>query len=190
MYKRFDKMREVEKKISQLKDEKFMDLTKPVDAFITFEEEDGSIIGQYFEAQYSFSGNKLPAEQKFLGTDFYLSESTEPTNILWENRHWTPADYFKRGLIVFSIITLLILISFSIIFFCKSYSIQVFSKYPSVECPVLQKTYTSAAGKDLLAEYAQREYDAYYKVTAGLEPTPFSGALQCFCDGVKAQGLS
>jgi len=45
MYQRFDQMREVEKQISELKDEKFKDLVKPVDAFITFEEEDGSIIG-------------------------------------------------------------------------------------------------------------------------------------------------
>ncbi len=45
MYQRFDKMRETEAKISALKDEKFKDLVKPVDAFITFEEEDGSIIG-------------------------------------------------------------------------------------------------------------------------------------------------
>lgn len=45
MFQRFDAMRDIEKKISTLKDEKFRDLVKPVDAFITFEEEDGSIIG-------------------------------------------------------------------------------------------------------------------------------------------------
>jgi len=44
MYQRFDKMREVEKEITVLKDTKYMELTKPVDAFITFEEEDGLII--------------------------------------------------------------------------------------------------------------------------------------------------
>lgn len=49
MYQRFDQMREVEKQISLLKNEKFMDLTKPVDAFITFEEEDGNIVGQFYE---------------------------------------------------------------------------------------------------------------------------------------------
>lgn len=49
MYQRYDQMRAVEKRISELKDEKFNDLIKPVDAFITFEEEDGSIIGQEFE---------------------------------------------------------------------------------------------------------------------------------------------
>jgi len=50
MYQRFDKMREVEAKISELKDRRFNDLVKPCDAFITFEEEDGSIVGQKYEA--------------------------------------------------------------------------------------------------------------------------------------------
>ena len=50
MYQRYDNMRELEQKISDLKNEKFESLTRPVDAFITFEEEDRSIIGQYFEA--------------------------------------------------------------------------------------------------------------------------------------------
>lgn len=45
MYQRYDKMRETENKISILKNEKFNELVKPVDAFITFEEEDGNIIG-------------------------------------------------------------------------------------------------------------------------------------------------
>jgi hypothetical protein len=45
MYQRFDKMRETEAQISELKDTKFKDLVKPCDAFITFEEEDGSIVG-------------------------------------------------------------------------------------------------------------------------------------------------
>ena len=89
MYQRFDKMREVEVKISALKDEKFKDLTKPCDAFITFEEEDGNIVGQEFEAQYTYSGKKLEAKQQFLGTGLFLNESTEPTNIIWENRHFT-----------------------------------------------------------------------------------------------------
>lgn len=60
-YQNFDKMRETERKISILKDEKFRELTKPVEAFITFEEEDGKIVGESFEAQYTFSGQRLPA---------------------------------------------------------------------------------------------------------------------------------
>lgn len=61
MYQRYDKMRQVEEKISKLKNEKFTSLTKPCEAFITFEEEDGSIVGQKFEAHYNFRGKRLPA---------------------------------------------------------------------------------------------------------------------------------
>ena len=112
-------MREVEAKISQLKDEKFEALTKPVDAFITFEEEDGSIIGQYFEDK------KDKAKADFLGSDLVLKESTEPTNIIWENRHWTNLDVTKRTIIVTGAIALLILISFAMIFFCKRTGIKI-----------------------------------------------------------------
>lgn len=115
----YDEMRKVEAKISALKDEKYENLTKPVDAFITFEEEDGSIIGQYFENKQ----DKVKAD--FLGSDLILSESTEPTNIIWENRHWTARDLTRRTIEVFAIITVLILVSFGLIFFCKQFSIKI-----------------------------------------------------------------
>lgn len=40
MYTRYDKMREVEAEISRLKNERFKEWTRPVAAFVTFEEED------------------------------------------------------------------------------------------------------------------------------------------------------
>lgn len=49
MYQNYDKMREVEKQISILKDEKYNELTTPVDAFITFEAEDGFQMAMEFE---------------------------------------------------------------------------------------------------------------------------------------------
>lgn len=61
MYQRFERMRQVEQKISQLKNERFKDLTKPCEAFITFEEEDGSIVGQKYEPEFTFSGKRKPA---------------------------------------------------------------------------------------------------------------------------------
>ncbi len=102
-----------------------------MDAFITFEEEDGSIIGQYFENKK----DKLNAD--FLGSDLILSESTEPTNIIWENRHWTAADLTKRTLHAFAVIALLILVSFALIFFCKQFSIAISNKYPTVDCTMI-----------------------------------------------------
>jgi len=122
-YQNFDKMRETEKKISILKDEKFRDLTKPVEAFITFEEEDGSIVGQTYEAEYTFSGKRLPAKTKFMGQEFFLRESTEPTNIIWENMHFTSTEYIKRQALVFTAVALIVIISFSFMFWIKQFTI-------------------------------------------------------------------
>lgn len=117
---------------------------KPVDAFITFEEEDGNIIGQEFEAEYTFSGKRLPAKKQFMGDDFFLMESTEPTNIIWENRHFTAADYAKKGVVVFLTICFLVLVSFGLIFLCKSYALLVKNKYPNVDCSLVQSTYDNS----------------------------------------------
>lgn len=67
MYQRYDQMREVEAQISQLKNDKFTDLTRPVSAFITFEEEDAyNVALTNFEPQYTLTGKLLPSTQKFL----------------------------------------------------------------------------------------------------------------------------
>ena len=123
-------MREVEKQISELKDAQFKKLVKPVDAFVTFEEEDGAIVGQEFEPAFSFWGKRLPASGSFLGEDLFLVEAPEPTNIIWENRHWTARDYLKRSMVVFSVISVLVFVSFGLIYLCKSYSITLQGKYP------------------------------------------------------------
>lgn len=60
MYQRYDKMRETEKKISELKNEKFNDLTRPVSAFITFEEEDAyNIALTNYEPNYTIYGKLI-----------------------------------------------------------------------------------------------------------------------------------
>ena len=131
-------------------------------------------------------GKRLPANGTFLGQDLFLKESTEPTNIIWENRHWTPRDYLKRGMIVFGIITVLVLVSFGLIFLCKSYSLEIKNKYPTVDCNVIKKNYNTR-----LEEYAFREWDEHYnweEKTFNI-PTPFSGALQCYCDQYAEYGL-
>jgi hypothetical protein len=99
-----------------------------VHAFITFEEEDGFLVAQMFEAQYNIFGKKQPAEKEFMNDELCLEESTEPTNIIWENRHWTAADYAKRTLQVVAIIAGLLCVSFLAIYNCKSYAIELASR--------------------------------------------------------------
>lgn len=175
MYQRFDKMREVEAQISTMKNEKYQQLTKPVDAFITFEEEDGLILSQEFEPKFTMTGKRLPSKETFMGEELFFTESTEPTNIIWENRHWGPADYFKRGCIAAGIIFVLLSISFVIIYFSKVVSTQIQAQYPAVSCDNIVETYKSGTPKTAdykdLEYYAALEHKNYY-VAAPEEPTP------------------
>lgn len=162
-------MRETERKISILKDEKFKELTKPVEAFITFEEEDGKIVGESFEAQYTFSGKRLPTETKILDQEFFLKESTEPTNIIWENMHFTPMDYYKRQALVFIAVALIVVVSFGFMFWFKQSTIKMFAKYPQVSCDNVLKSYhkEDGTGYSLLEKFAKKEFDDYYNPSEG-----------------------
>jgi hypothetical protein len=107
-----------------------------------------------------------------------LVEATEPTNIIWENRHFTTKDYVYRTFVAFSFICFLLCVSFAIIFYSKIYAIVIDSKYPDVDCDYITEVY----GNSTLEKWAYLEYVAYYNASEGEEALPFSGTLQCFCD--------
>ena len=175
-------MRKVEDQITVLKNEKFSELVRPCDAFITFEEEDGGIIAQEFEAEFTLSGKREASKRDFMGDELFLIESTEPTNIIWENRHFTAQDYLKRTATVLVIIFFLIMTSFICIFMCKMYAITKSNKYPDVNCVDIKETY-SAGDATVYESYAYREWIGYYggENTTSEVSAPLSGVLQCYC---------
>lgn len=174
-FQRYDKMREIEKQISTLKSEKYDALVRPVDAFITFEEEDGSIVAQEFEPEFTFFGKQKPSKKEFMDDELFLVESTEPTNIIWENRHWTAADYAKRTLQVVGIIACLLAVSFIAIYTCKSIAIDNAKKYPAINA---QNIFTEIFNKDpaALKKYATTEHDEFVA-----HETPLIGYYQTYC---------
>lgn len=60
-------MREVEKEITDLKNNEYDKMTRPVCAFITFAEEDGYIVAQKFEMLKSWTGKIYPSKGHLLG---------------------------------------------------------------------------------------------------------------------------
>ena len=168
-------MREVEKQISDLKRDQFHKLTRPVDAFITFEEEDGYIIAQEFEPEIDWLGKKKPAKMLFLEDDLFLHESTEPTNIIWENRHWTAADYFRRTLQVVAIIAGLLVCSFLAIYFCKSYAIENARVYPVIKADNIFKNVFNS-NYDNLRTFGTQEYNDFVQ-----DGAPLAGYYQTYC---------
>lgn len=141
MFQRYDKSAEVEKQIMDYKNSNIDDLIRPVDAFITFEEEDGKIVAEEFEPQYNFWGTKLMSQKEFLGDELCLVESTEPTNIIWENRHFTGFDTFRRSLRALAAIVVLLIISFLVIYTSKSKGISISKMYPSIKQSEILRLY-------------------------------------------------
>lgn len=156
----------------ELKKSNYDALTRPVCAFITFAEEEGYQTGLRFEEPEDKEKCKNPI---LLGEPLWFSDATEPTNIIWENRHFTLIQQIWRAFLVMSACGLLLLGSFVVIFMCQQYSLQFKVKYPMVDCHEIEDTY-----KDSLINVAYQEYMNYYHNTKG-DPMPMAGNLKCFC---------
>lgn len=80
----FDGMREADKKVQELTLQ-FRELTVPTSAFITFESDDSKEMALDNQSSYLL-----------LRQDFRFKDASEPTDIIWENRHFTNSDYMCR----------------------------------------------------------------------------------------------
>ncbi len=164
------------------------DLIRPVDAFITFEEEDGKIVAEEFEPQYNFWGTKLPSQKEFMGDNLAMVEATEPTNIIWENRHFTSIDTLRRSLRALACIVVLLIISFLTIYYFKSKAIFTARMYPSIQQDEILSLYQTPSDNindnskmDLFYSHAVQELE-YFSQVRETDITPvLSGFYQSFC---------
>ena len=123
----FKKVAAIEEEINNLKQENIEDYTRPVFAFITFLQEGG------YEAAKNFSG-----QATLLGAKVEITEAPEPTDIIWENRHFTEQQR-KVNLrkVIFSA-TLQLIASLIVITLLKMLTMMVTSKYPPANCGLIQ----------------------------------------------------
>lgn len=116
----------------------------PTAAFVTFEEEDSKILAL-----------KNSSEALLLGKRINFTNASEPTDIIWENRHYTRMDYIKRQTFAFVVIAILLFGSFIVVYIVASYSSKVANTYPPVNCDLIESDY----GYDQLGYYAVDDYD-------------------------------
>lgn len=82
-------------------------------------------------------------------------DASEPTDIIWENRHFTAKDYLIRSTIALCIVGGLLFLSFLLIFFISTTSAKMVAVYPQVECAGIEKSYQG----DLLEQFAVSDYN-------------------------------
>ena len=159
----FQKVAEIEDKINTLKSENLEHYTRPVFAFITFEKEQGYAIGSAYDSK----------DPVFLGQPIKICEATEPTDIIWENRHFTDEQRKSNLFKVLISATLYLLVALVIITLLKLLGMIVTSKYVTTNCSLIKEQFG-----DKLQAYAYYEYKNFYDQDVD---TRMTGVLQCFC---------
>lgn len=116
-FEKYDKMREINKKIENLKNANLSKFNRPVTAFLTFENEEG--LNRCKNYKDTVQQEEFKEMRELLGQELDFEEAAEPTDIIWENRHFTRWDRIKRTIIVCICVFILLSISFTFIFICS-----------------------------------------------------------------------
>lgn len=154
-------------------------LQTPVSVFATFESEEG------YQRACAY-GNY--AQRAICGQKFELQEASEPSDIIWENRHFTPHQRTVKRLIIYFVIIVLLCISGAIIFVCTTKSLTLKFKYPQVKCPNVAEDYNvkkdySLSANDLTrwTDDAMKEFHTNKAYEDANQQTHYQGIMQCFC---------
>jgi len=99
-------------------------LTRPVCAFITFETDDGKNEALAFSKKNPWWRRKNEesdglVHETLFNHEIKFKQATEPTNIIWENRHIKGINFCARATGVLLIIAFMLFLTFSIIFAFK-----------------------------------------------------------------------
>jgi hypothetical protein len=163
------------------KEENYKKLTVPACAFITFESDDGLNEALNYSKRTTWWANRNKKEDdgyenvSILKVQPKFIASTEPTNIIWENRHIKGINYGARVFSALFITTLMLMISFTVIILFKQTSIKYNMKFPNVDCEEI-------INLDKPERNLHRAGLEYIDWIATDGAAPLNGALQCFCD--------
>lgn len=167
----WEKQAETEKKINELKAEKLEELTTPCSLFLTFENEEG--IARALKYDEAVEADPELADCKYwLGDEVIeIQPASEPSDIIWENRAFTPTDRLKKGCVVFLILAICLLGSGMIIFGLSAYSAALLSVYPVVDCVPFNDAKTPAE----MQESAYLEYAINSNLEAAGQDVAYAG---------------
>ena len=85
-----------------------------------------------------------------------IEEACEPSDIIWENRYFTPSQRRFKRLVVLIIIILMLTVSAAIIFTFTNISLKLKFRYPVVDCNDIDKEF--GVSKDGMTATRATEY--------------------------------
>ena len=103
---------------------------------MTFENEEGITRALKYDEAIDANPAELSDCRVWLQDEtIEIQPASEPSDIIWENRQYTPNQRLVKTIIVSVILALLLFGSFIIIFALSMYSYELLNKYPVMDCP-------------------------------------------------------
>ena len=156
------KANKIEDKIKQLKDKQYLEMSMPKSAFIIFDDEEGA------HRALSTKPNSI----KFLDKGLDFKKPSQPSDIIWENRHISKIVWLTKFIIALLVIILLLVATFAGIYILKTWVTR--DQFGNINCKNMYNIYKDSF---TLQEYAIKEW--YVKYQEELDGT-LTGALKCF----------
>ena len=135
----WDEMRKIDQKINELKDNEFERITTPCSVFMTFETEEGYNraieMDATCKANPRFAHLQLWMEKQY---KFKIKEAAAPSDIIWENRHYTDWDRTKKAIVVWTALAGILFANSIALFILTTISNNIIEKFPPVDCATLE----------------------------------------------------
>lgn len=137
-------MEKVDKKINEIKNTQLEDFTTPCSIFMSFELEEGVHRALQMDALCK-SDPRLADLTTWLGKfEIEIQQASEPTDIIWENRQYTPRQRLCKSVFVTIFLVFLLACSFLLILICSQSSNRLLNKYPTtIDCDPIVEGHTN-----------------------------------------------
>lgn len=112
-----------------------------------------------------------------------MKQASEPTDIIWENRHFTSAQRFLRTIIVILIVIGVLACSFFTIFTAQKLALAMKQKYPKMPCGPLIEEYNNR--REAWVRDSVNEYIINNAIEEKGGVALYTGPMQCFCNQEK-----
>ena len=105
---------------------------------MTFESEEGLNRALEMDATCKANPRFAPLLTWIKKYNFKIKAAAEPSDIIWENRHYTDWDRTKKAIIVWTVLALVLFANSIALFILTGISNKIVEKFPFVDCPTME----------------------------------------------------
>ena len=151
---------------------------------MTFETEEGYNRAIEMDATCKANPHLAPLQIWIEKYKFNIKAAAQPSDIIWENRHFTPWDRTKKAIIVWTVLALVLFANSMALFILTNISNRIVEKFPYVDCTTLE----GHKNEDFMQREAIYEYSNNKWLEDQGVDVRYAGYTQCFCDERELEG--